>query len=165
VALGGDRAGTVTGLEVFEPGGAAIRFRVAAGQIARVRGLDTARIGDWIGAPTASATDSVLPAPGLEARVVPRDCARRADLHQALAELVDIDPLIAVRLDRGTARVRLYGEVQQQDMRSKGDVTTVTGTVPAAVIGPLRTGLHAAAHGEGVLESILDHYTPRRRTA
>ncbi|MEU6248184.1 translation factor GTPase family protein [Glycomyces sp. NPDC047010] len=111
--LGAGRAATVTGIEVFAPGGTAASGLVAAGQIARVRGLDAARIGDWIGAEHTAAA-SVLPEPGLEARVVAADPARQADLHRALADLADIDPLIAVRPDRGAARIRLYGEVQQE---------------------------------------------------
>jgi ribosomal protection tetracycline resistance protein len=111
--LGADRAAIVTGIEVFTPGGTAASDFASAGQIARVRGLDSARIGDWIGAEKIAAA-SVLPEPGLEARVVATDPARQADLHRALADLADIDPLIAVRPDRGAARIRLYGEVQQE---------------------------------------------------
>jgi ribosomal protection tetracycline resistance protein len=111
--LGPDRTATVTAVEVFAPGGPVAADAVAAGQIGRVQGLDIARIGDWIGADTTAAA-SVLPEPGLEARVVATDPARQADLHRALADLADIDPLIAVRPDRGAARIRLYGEVQQE---------------------------------------------------
>ncbi|WP_275001454.1 elongation factor G [Promicromonospora iranensis] len=113
ILLGADRTATVTGIEVFAPGGTAPSDLVRAGQIARVRGLDTARIGDWIGAEQAAAT-SALPEPGLEARVVAADPAQQADLHRALSDLADIDPLIAVRPDDGAARIRLYGEVQQE---------------------------------------------------
>ncbi|MFC0675010.1 GTP-binding protein [Brachybacterium hainanense] len=113
VDLGTDRAGTVTGIEVFAPGGTVRREMVAAGQVARVRGLDDARIGDWIGARRSPAASS-MPAPGLEARMVAADPQQQADLHRALAELADIDPLIAVRPDRGATRVRLYGVVQQE---------------------------------------------------
>ena len=111
--LGADRTATVTGIEVFVPGGTAASDFASAGQIARIRGLDAARIGDWIGAEQAAAA-AALPEPGLEARVVATDPAQQADLHRALADLADIDPLIAVRPDRGAARIRLYGEVQQE---------------------------------------------------
>ncbi|MFH8350560.1 GTP-binding protein [Streptomyces sp. NPDC018045] len=115
ISLEGDRPATVTAVEVFEPGGAVQRPRTTAGQIARVWGLDSARIGDWIGlrpAPTTGA--AALPAPGFETRVVARDPARQGELHQALAELADIDPLIALRPERGAARIKTYGEVQQE---------------------------------------------------
>ncbi|WP_320783517.1 GTP-binding protein [Streptomyces sp. CRN 30] len=116
--LGGDRpSATVTAVEVFEPGDAVRRPRATAGQIARLEGLDGARIGDWIGhRPDAAATTAAaaLPQPGFETRVVARDPARQPEVHQALAELADIDPLIALRGERGTARISVYGEVQQE---------------------------------------------------
>lgn len=114
VSLGDGRTATVTAVEVFEPGGAVRRDRAAAGQIARVRGLERARIGDWIGRRPPMGSAAALPEPGLEVRVVACDPALQDDLHHALAELADIDPLIAVRPDRGAARIRLYGEVQQE---------------------------------------------------
>ncbi|WP_049571435.1 GTP-binding protein [Nonomuraea sp. SBT364] len=118
VPLGGGRWATVTGLEVFEPGGPVRRDQAGPGQIARVRGLEGARIGDWIGdrigTGPAAAASSALPAPGFESRVTARDPARHGDLHRALSELADIDPLIAVRPDRDAVRISIYGEVQQQ---------------------------------------------------
>ncbi len=115
VSLGGDRSATVTAVEVFEPGGTVQRPCATAGQIARVRGLDGARIGDWIGSrPAATAAPTALPEPGFETRVVARDPARQGEVHQALTELADIDPLIALRPERGAARIRIYGEVQQE---------------------------------------------------
>ncbi|MGW2278593.1 GTP-binding protein [Streptomyces sp. NPDC001770] len=115
VSLGAGRSATVTAVEVFEPGGAIQRPCATAGRIARVRGLDGARIGDWIGCRPATPTAAaVLPEPGFETRVMARDPARQSEVHQALAELADIDPLIALRPERGVARIRIYGEVQQE---------------------------------------------------
>ncbi|MCX5400332.1 translation factor GTPase family protein [Streptomyces sp. NBC_00102] len=115
VSLGGDGPATVTAVEVFEPGGAVQRSRATAGQIARVRGLDGARIGDWLGCrPPARTTTAALPEPGFETRVVARDPARQGEVHQALRELADIDPMIALRPERGAARIRIYGVVQQE---------------------------------------------------
>ncbi|ARQ68519.1 elongation factor G [Streptomyces marincola] len=119
VPLGGDRTAAVTAVEVFEPGGPVPRPRATAGQIARVLGLDGARIGDWIGdgtgrRPAAGGGAAALPEPGFETRVVARDPARQGEAHQALTELADIDPLIALRPERGAARIRIYGEVQQE---------------------------------------------------
>ncbi|MFZ3566697.1 GTP-binding protein [Streptomyces sp. BH097] len=115
VSLGGDRSVTVTALEVFRPGGAVRCDRATVGEIARVRGLDDARIGDWIGSrPSATAAAAVLPAPGFETRVVAHDPSRQGELHRALSELADVDPLIGLRPERGAARIRIYGEVQQE---------------------------------------------------
>ncbi|WP_327673064.1 MULTISPECIES: translation factor GTPase family protein [unclassified Streptomyces] len=115
VSLGGDRSATVTALEVFKPGGAMRCDRATAGEIARVRGLDGARIGDWIGCrPYAAGVAAALPAPGFETRVVAQDPSRQGELHRALSELADVDPLIGLRPERGAARIRIYGEVQQE---------------------------------------------------
>lgn len=43
-----------------------------------------------------------------------------------------------------------------------GALAVITGTVPTAELDPIRRNLHNATHGEGLLESRLDHYTPRR---
>lgn len=114
VSLGGDRSATVTALEVFKPGGARRCDRATAGEIARVRGLDGARIGDWIGCRPSATAAAALPAPGFETRVVAHDPSRQGELHRALSELADIDPLIGLRPERGAARIRIYGEVQQE---------------------------------------------------
>src|SRR3954471_5885382 len=106
----------VTAIEVFDRGGATARPQVAAGQIARLRGLSTARIGDAIGAAAG------VPRPGepqfapptLEAVVVPRRPDDRGALRVALGRLAEQDPLIRLRrLDDGLA-VSLYGEVQKE---------------------------------------------------
>jgi ribosomal protection tetracycline resistance protein len=39
-------------------------------------------------------------------------------------------------------------------------LAVITGTVPTAELDQLRRALHGATHGEGILESHLDHYTP-----
>jgi len=115
VQLGGSRSGTITALEVHEPAGAVTRSRAVAGQIARVHGLSAAQIGDWIGDTTQTGHSS-FPPPGLQTTVVARDPARTADLHRALSELADVDPLIRVRPGqrRGDLRISLYGRVQQE---------------------------------------------------
>jgi ribosomal protection tetracycline resistance protein len=116
VVLGGDRVGTVTALEVHEPGGAVGRDRVTAGQIARVRGLTAARIGDYVGSHAASIPELMFPPPALETAVVAREPGQQVLLHAALNELADVDPLIQLRPDdhQGAVRITVYGEVQQQ---------------------------------------------------
>lgn len=116
VLLGGNRVGTVTTLEVHEPGGPVSRDRATAGQIARVRGLTSARIGDRVGSDASDVPELMFPPPALETAVVARDPRRQVALHAALAELADVDPLIRLRPDdhHGAARITVYGEVQQQ---------------------------------------------------
>jgi ribosomal protection tetracycline resistance protein len=43
-------------------------------------------------------------------------------------------------------------------------VAVITGTIPTAAVDKVRRGLHAATHGEGLLESSFDHHTPIRGT-
>lgn len=116
VELGPDRIGTVTALEVHEPGGPVARRLALAGQIVRVHGLSGARVGDWIGARARTAPATSFPAPALQTVVVPRDPARRGDLHRALTDLADVDPLIRLRPDDrdGELQISVYGQVQQE---------------------------------------------------
>ena len=43
-----------------------------------------------------------------------------------------------------------------------GSLAVITGTIPTEELDPVRRNLHNATHGEGLLESHLDHYQPRR---
>ncbi len=114
VELAPDRVGTVTALEVHEPGGPVGRLRTEAGQIARVHGLVAARIGDQFGSRLIPAGRS-FPLPALQTLITARDRAQAGELHRALLELADIDPLIRLRPDRaGALRVSVYGAVQQE---------------------------------------------------
>jgi ribosomal protection tetracycline resistance protein len=106
----------VTAIEAFDGGPAARAQAVTAGQIARVHGLHTARIGDPVGRDAASheQTRALFAPPTLETVVVPlRDGQGRA-LRAALAELADQDPLIGLRQDGAELSVSLYGEVQKE---------------------------------------------------
>ncbi|MFB6724226.1 GTP-binding protein [Kribbella sp. NPDC056345] len=106
--------GTVTALQVHQPGGAVPAARATAGQIIQVEGLDQARIGDWIGTrPTGVPTPNFRP-PALQSTITARDPARQNDLYRALAELADIDPLITLRVQHDELHVSLYGKVQQE---------------------------------------------------
>ncbi|WP_152361153.1 elongation factor G [Microlunatus speluncae] len=44
----------------------------------------------------------------------------------------------------------------------KDSLAELTGTIPTAELDAVRRQLHSATHGEGLLESKLDHYVPRR---
>jgi ribosomal protection tetracycline resistance protein len=106
----------VTAIEVFDRGGAVARPLVAAGEIARLRGLSTVRIGDAIGtAATAPPADEPQFAPPtLEAVVVPRRPEDRRALRVALGRLAEQDPLIRLRRLEDELAVSLYGEVQKE---------------------------------------------------
>ncbi|WP_156250394.1 elongation factor G [Pseudactinotalea terrae] len=105
----------VTGSAVLE--GSRLRDGpVHAGQIGVLRGLVRAAVGDGLGVLEPGEAAWHFPPPGLEAVIRPADPARRADLHRALLELADADPLIDVRIDEGESEiaVSLYGEVQRE---------------------------------------------------
>jgi ribosomal protection tetracycline resistance protein len=105
----------VTGIEVFERGGAGRRASVSAGEIAKLWGLAEVRIGDAVGAEHRNAEHHFAP-PTLETVVVPDCPADRGPLRVALARLAEQDPLIDVRQDdvRQELSVSLYGEVQKE---------------------------------------------------
>jgi ribosomal protection tetracycline resistance protein len=46
----------------------------------------------------------------------------------------------------------------------KDALAEITGTIPTAELDAVRRQLHSATHGEGLLESRLDHYVPQRGT-
>ena len=118
LSLAGDDEGTkVTAISVFDHGGAVERASVGAGQIGRLRGLESVSIGDAIGRPPARTIPSAAFAPPtLETVVVPDRAADRGALHIALTQLAEQDPLIALRRDalRGELSLCLYGEVQKE---------------------------------------------------
>jgi ribosomal protection tetracycline resistance protein len=83
---------------------------VTAGQIALLRGLTTARIGDPLGAPPAGRGGRFAP-PSLQTVVTPADPRDRGALYAALTRLAEQDPLIGLRPD---LTLTLYGEVQKE---------------------------------------------------
>jgi ribosomal protection tetracycline resistance protein len=105
----------VTSVTVFERGSLVRRESVSAGQIATLRGLSQARIGDVIGEPQARQGHQFSP-PTLETVVVPARRADRGALLAALTQLAEQDPLINLRQDdvRQEISVSLYGEVQKE---------------------------------------------------
>ena len=111
--LGGEQK--VTGIGVFERGGAVPRPSVQAGQIGTLRGLRDIRIGDAVGIPRVGPAEHFSP-PTLETVVVPADPADRGRLQVALTQLAEQDPLIDLRQDdvRQEVHVSLYGEVQKE---------------------------------------------------
>lgn len=112
----GRAEGKVTGISVFGQGSAVRGAEVRAGRIAKLRGLDGIRVGDPVGEPDRAAPDRSFAPPTLESVVVPRPPASRGELHFALAQLAEQDPLINLRQDdvRKEVSVSLYGEVQKE---------------------------------------------------
>jgi ribosomal protection tetracycline resistance protein len=145
-AYGDGRDDTVTAIAVFARGGSTRQATVAAGAVARVWGLDAARIGDRIGGRRIASPHHFAP-PTLESAVVvddPRDGPR---LRVALAELAEQDPLIDVRRNEadGELSVSLYGEVQREVIeetlaRDYGIGATFRDATPLYVERPLGIG-------------------------
>ncbi len=115
VPFGGAGAeGRVTAISVFGHGTDTRADAVAAGRIARLRGLGDIRIGDALGEPRKAYAHVFAP-PTLETVVVPGPHTHRGALHLALTQLAEQDPLIGLRHDerRQETSVSLYGEVQK----------------------------------------------------
>lgn len=108
--VGADR---VTGVEVFADGGRHPATAITAGQIGTVRGLTRIRIGDTVGVRPGKAREAQFAPPSLETAVI---AEKRGELHAALVELAEQEPLIDVRQDdeRHEVYVSLYGEVQKE---------------------------------------------------
>ena len=118
VQLGSDTAAveTVTALDVFDHGTTQRRPVTRAGEIAKVHGLRTARIGDRFGPLTRTAEPPAFAPPTLETAVVPRQAGQARAVFDALTELAEQDPLIDLRQDdaRQELFLSLYGEVQKE---------------------------------------------------
>ncbi|HEU5000329.1 MAG TPA: translation factor GTPase family protein [Lapillicoccus sp.] len=119
IDLGHGREERVTAVRVYRPGRPETSTSLRAGQIGVVRGLESARIGDPIGAWTHPEADQFV-RPSLETVVDPVDPADRVALYAALGRLAEQDPLIDVRQDDGRREVSvsLYGEVQKEVLGS-----------------------------------------------
>jgi ribosomal protection tetracycline resistance protein len=116
VRFGRDGEGKVTAISVFDSGAAVQRASVSAGQVGKLWGLAEIQIGDTIGEPGTPAADHRFPPPTLETVVVPASPGQKGELHAALTQLAEQDPLIDVRQDdtRQELSVSLYGEVQKE---------------------------------------------------
>jgi ribosomal protection tetracycline resistance protein len=118
------RAGSVTeAASVAEAGSAAEAAAVAeardvvrAGDVVRIRGLGSARTGDWVGEAIPGRVTRQFPLPALESVVEPVSPSGRGRLFSALRQLAEADPLINLRVneEHGEIAVSLYGEVQKE---------------------------------------------------
>lgn len=105
----------VTSIQRFRDGGLETARELQAGEIGKVGGLTTIRIGDRIGIDRSGQSRAFSP-PTLETLIVPRQITSRGALLAALMEMADQDPLINVRQDdvRQEVYISLYGEVQKE---------------------------------------------------
>jgi ribosomal protection tetracycline resistance protein len=141
-----DRIGDekVTAISVFDHGGAAKAASVSAGQIAKVWGLRSLRIGDTIGATGASPAAQFAP-PTLESVVEPLDRTEAQRLRVALDQLAEQDPLIGLRQEGETLSVTIYGEVQKEVLEATlladyGLAVAFRETTPILVERPVGVG-------------------------
>ena len=116
IPIGADAQDKVTAIAVFEAGEAVQRPSVSADAVAKLWGLEAARVGDAIGAVEGSRVEFQFPPPTFESIIVPRDPATRAHVANALSQLAEQDPLINIQQNdlRHEISVSLYGEVQQE---------------------------------------------------
>ncbi|MEU8185251.1 translation factor GTPase family protein [Micromonospora sp. NPDC049044] len=117
VRVGTADAALVTAIRVATLGADVVASSVGAGHIARLWGLTHARIGDPVGVPPERAgADRHFPPPTLETVVVPERPVDRVNLHAALTQLAEQDPLINLRQNdrQHEISVSLYGEVQKE---------------------------------------------------
>ena len=136
----------ITAISVFADGSAEQRASASAGQIAKLWGLGSIRVGDPVGEGPPQAAQHFAP-PTLETVVVPRRSEDRGRIRVALDQLAEQDPLIAVRQDdaRHELYVSLYGEVQkeviQQTLALEFDVEVeFRETTPICVERPVGSG-------------------------
>lgn len=110
----------VTGLWRASAGGPAAVGAAHAGDVVRIRGLDTARIGDWLGEAHPEKIQQQFALPTLESVVDPTRREDRGRMYAGLVTLAEQDPLINVRIDddRHEIAVSLYGEVQKEVVAS-----------------------------------------------
>jgi ribosomal protection tetracycline resistance protein len=150
-----DGAGKVTAISVFERGPAVQRGLAAAGQIAKLWGLDGIRVGDAIGRAPAGAGGPGRPnfaPPSLETIVVPVHREDKGALHVALTQLAEQDPLINLRQDHTEIAVSLYGEVQKEVIQATladefGVAVTFRETTALHIERPAGTGAAVEAIG------------------
>ncbi|HEX5498176.1 MAG TPA: hypothetical protein VFX03_03075, partial [Thermomicrobiales bacterium] len=106
----------LTGIDRFAAGTAARAERATAGDIVALHGLRSARIGDRLGDDDAPDVARAFPPPALESVVRPVDPGQITRLREALEQLAEQDPFIALRQrnEAGDVSVRLYGDVQKE---------------------------------------------------
>lgn len=107
---------TVTAIDVFDHGTIVRRAETTAGDIAKLHGLSSARVGDAFGPSARVGIRQAFSPPALETAVVPLDSGQKPAVFDALCDLAEQDPLINLRQDdaRQELYLSLYGEVQKE---------------------------------------------------
>jgi ribosomal protection tetracycline resistance protein len=163
----GGVSATVTRIEVIQPASPARRGQhdrdtrqgLRAGQIGRVFGLRSVRIGDGVGTagdgPAGPRRPAHFAPPTLETVVTPDRLADRARLHLALSELAEQDPLINLREDSaaGQTLLSLYGEIQKEVIQQTladdyGVLVSFSETTTICLERPAGAGTAAKRMGE-----------------
>ncbi len=145
--LNGQVSETVKGISVISGGRWMPCPQAKAGDVARLAGLTSARVGDAFGDVPAQHWRHHFAAPTLQAVVEPQDPGDAAALHVALSRLAEEDPLIDVQQDdrRHELSVSLYGEVQKEVLqatlaREFGVVVRFRPTTTICIERPLGSG-------------------------
>ena len=118
--------GRVTGIERFEADETIPVGNAGAGEIVILHGLRPAKVGDLLVDPREGSGDTEddrerqiaasFPPPTLESVIRPVEPRQITPLREALEQLADQDPLIALRQrdDAGQISLKLFGEVQKE---------------------------------------------------
>lgn len=108
--------GKITALSIFDNGSVLSTKSVSAGDIAKITGLSTVKVGDAIGAEPNSLDNYHFAPPTLETVITPLSQADKGRLRVALDQLAEQDPLINLRQDdlRQEVSLSLYGEIQKE---------------------------------------------------
>jgi ribosomal protection tetracycline resistance protein len=138
---------TVTAIEVFDRGTTKRRLATRAGEIAKLHGLSSARIGDTFGPTAHTVEHHAFAPPTLETAIVPRRNGEKRAVFEALSDLAEQDPLINLRQDdaRQELFLSLYGEVQKEIVAQtlQGDYgldVQFRPTTPVCIERPNRAG-------------------------
>ncbi len=110
--------GKITRLERSTSTGPVLVKEAGAGEIVRVHGIASMRVGETIGPPVRQTPRLFLPV--FETVVREEHPAQRHRLREALVDLADQDPFISLRPDTrtGITSVRLFGDVQKEVIES-----------------------------------------------
>ena len=156
ISFGESQGGKVTGLRVFEQGRLSPAPYASAGQITKIWGLGNIRIGDRLGQRGSRSETQLFARPMLESAVVPRAGFQKHDLHLALTQLAEQDPLIDLRQDDVTQElyVSMYGEVQKEVIQATPELefgmqAEFRAATPICVERPTRTGEAVERLGRG----------------
>ncbi len=110
------RTSKIQQLHLFRDGKAVQVQSVGAGEFCKVWGLREAKIGDVVGAWSDHIKTLRFATPRMETQIDARRREQRRQLYQALLELAEEDPLIAVLRDEAQQALylRIFGEVQKE---------------------------------------------------